>query len=85
MPKFQSGNLRYFTKFKKLEFLRLAGTQITDQGLLPLMKLPLGHLRLHATLATYAVIPVLKNCATLHNVPVGGTRMTLRVRNWGAG
>ncbi len=61
---------------KSIDYLMLTEAQITDQGLAPLMKLPLGYLRLDGTPVTDAVIRVLKNCPTLHNVPVGGTKMT---------
>lgn len=55
-------------QIKQLNYLMQTGAQITDQGLLPLMKLPLGYLRLDATPVTDTFIQVLKNCATLHNV-----------------
>ena len=54
----------------------LTEAQITDQGLVPLMKLPLNYLRVDGTPVTDAVIPILKTCPTLTNVPVGETKMT---------
>jgi hypothetical protein len=50
--------------------------RITDEGVKPLMTLPLGYLRLDGTLVTDAVIPILKTCPTLNNVPVSGTKMS---------
>ncbi|MGV3659346.1 MAG: protein kinase domain-containing protein [Prosthecobacter sp.] len=61
---------------KSVDYLMLTEAQITDQGLTPLMKLPLGYLRLDGTPVTDAVIPILKACPTLRNVPVGSTKMT---------
>ena len=63
-------------QLKGLDYLMLAGASVTDQGLAPLMKLPLGYLRLDNTPVTDAVIPILKTCPTLNNVPVDGTKMT---------
>jgi len=63
-------------QLKTVDYLMLTYAQITDQGLTPLMKLPLGYLRLDGTPVTDAVIPILKTCPTLNNVPVGETKMT---------
>lgn len=63
-------------QLKSVDYLMLTYAQVTDQGLTPLMKLPLGYLRLDGTLVTDAAIPILKSCPTLRNVPVGGTKMT---------
>jgi hypothetical protein len=68
--------LPHIAQLKAVDYLMLTGAQITDQGLAPLMKLPLGYLRLDSTPVTDAVIPILKTCPTLNNVPVGGTTMT---------
>lgn len=68
--------LPHIAQLKSVDYLMLTGAKITDQGLAPLMKLPLGYLRLDGTPVTDAVIPILKTCPTLNNVPVGGTKMT---------
>lgn len=63
-------------QLEKIDYLMLTYARISDEGLRPLMKLPLGYLRLDGTPVTDAVIPILQTCPTLHNVPVGGTKMT---------
>ncbi len=63
-------------QLEKIDYLMLTYAQISDEGLRPLMKLPLGYLRLDGTPVTDAVIPILQECPTLHNVPVGETKMT---------
>ena len=68
--------LPHIAQLKAVDYLMLTSAQITDQALAPLMKLPLGYLRLDGTPVTDAVIPILKTCPTLNNVPVGGTKMT---------
>lgn len=68
--------LPHIAQLKSVDYLMLTGAKITDQGLAPLMKLPLGYLRLDGTPVTDAVIPILKTCPTLSNVPVGDTKMT---------
>ncbi len=61
---------------KGVDYLMLFRASVTDQGVAQLMKLPLGYLRLDNTQVTDAVIPILKTCPTLVNVPVNGTKMT---------
>jgi hypothetical protein len=61
---------------KGVNYMMLTDAPVTDQGVAHLMKLPLGYLRLDGTLVTDAVIPILKTCPTLTNVPVNGTKMT---------
>lgn len=63
-------------QLEKIDYLMLTYARISDEGLRPLMKLPLGYLRLDGTPVTDAVIPILQTCPTLQNVPVGGTKMT---------
>ncbi len=61
---------------KGVTYMMLTGARVTDQGVAHLMKLPLGYLRLDGTQVTDAVIPIIKTCPTLGNVPVSGTKMT---------
>jgi len=68
--------LPHIAQLKSVDYLMLTGAKITDQGLAPLMKLPLGYLRLDGTPVTDAVIPILKTSPTLNSVPVNDTKMT---------
>lgn len=68
--------LPHIAQCEKVNYLMLTYAQISDEGLRPLMKLPLGYLRLDGTPVTDAVIPVLQTCPTLNSVPVSETKMT---------